>query len=360
MAIKVLFLFTHPIQGASSRYRIYQYLPFLKKANIQYHAEPFVSESFYKILYKKGYWFKKALFTSLGLMKRIRALWQIPFCDIIFIHLESSPFPILILERFAKLFKKPIIYDFDDAIFLRRKYATHRWRQWVGTHKVPPKLISMSHQVMVGNPYLKKYASQHTHPEKILVFPTTIDTQKFPLKKSKNAIPIIGWIGMHTTFPYFENLLDIFPEIAKKHSFILKIIGAPKKISIPNVSIVQKDWHLSEEIDDFLSLDIGLYPLFDPEWDVGKAGFKALLYMAAQVPCIASAVGRNKEIIQDGDNGFLVTSKKEWIEKTILLLESEETRKRLIKKGRETVEAHFSVEPYAKTLVQTFQTLVTK
>ena len=353
--LKILFLIPHPIQGASSRHRVYQYLPFLEKEGIGYRVSPFVSESFYKILYKKGFFFKKICFIFSALLRRIFDCFFIFFSDVIFIHLESSPFPILFLEHVAHFFNKPIIFDFDDAIFLKRSHAIHNFRLLLKSHRIPPKLISMSTQVIVGNPYLKTYASQHIADNRVTVLPTTIDVKKFPFQKQNRPDLIIGWIGMHTTFSYFEKLLPIFPEIAQRYPFTLKIIGAPKKIELPGVQIVQKEWHLSEEIDDILSFDIGLYPLFDPHWDQGKASFKALLYMAAYVPCIASDVGRNKDVIQDGKNGFLVSSKDQWIEKIILLLKSQDLRHQLATEGRKTVENYFSVEQHTQTFIRVLQ-----
>jgi glycosyltransferase involved in cell wall biosynthesis len=46
-------------------------------------------------------------------------------------------------------------------------------------------------------------------------------------------------------------------------------------------------------------------PLFDDEWSRCKAGYKLLLYMASGCIGIASKVGINDRIIEDGKNGFL-------------------------------------------------------
>ena len=350
-SVKILFLVPHPIEAASYRYRVHQFLPYLDEAKISYRVRPFVSEKFYKILYKKGHLIRKIYFTLKGLGGRLRDLLSLPQYDLIFIHLETSPFPALIIERIAKLLGKPIIFDFDDAIFLKRRYATHRFRNLLRSHRQPSKLIRLSTRVLVCNPYLADFARQHIEPSSVTVLPTVIDTRKFTLKKPANPIPVIGWIGMHTTFPYLEAIQDILSVLAQRYTFKLKIVGAPQSVAIPGVTIIQKEWKREEEISDYYSLDIGLYPLMDPQWDQGKASFKALLYMASYVPCVASNIGRNRDVIADGVNGYLVDNKQQWLRRIEALLKSPDLRQRIARMGRETVETRFSMEKYAPLFV---------
>jgi len=88
-------------------------------------------------------------------------------------------------------------------------------------------------------------------------------------------------------------------------------------------------------------------PLADDEWAKGKCGLKVLQYMACGVPVVASPVGVNKEIIRDGENGFLAATDNEWLGKLSLLARDEELRRKLGQKGRETVENHFSLKRWS-------------
>jgi len=121
------------------------------------------------------------------------------------------------------------------------------------------------------------------------------------------------------------------------------------------VNVENKEWRLENEYEDYKSLDIGVYPLPNDEWAKGKAGFKAIYYMAAGVPCVASPVGMNKEIIQDGVNGFLANSEEEWLEKISLLIENPELRKKIGLAGRKTVEERYSVKVNAPRFLKVLQ-----
>ena len=139
-------------------------------------------------------------------------------------------------------------------------------------------------------------------------------------------------IVIFLTSPYLS--LRIFHKPDKKYNFVLKIVGAGEQFKVPEVKIFNQKWSLSRDIEDFHSLDIGVYPLPNDEWVKGKTGFKTIQYMAVGVPCVVSDVGRNKEIIQDGVNGFLANSDHEWIQKLSWLIENTKLRDELGGRGR--------------------------
>lgn len=90
--------------------------------------------------------------------------------------------------------------------------------------------------------------------------------------------------------------------------------------------------------------DIGIMPLYDSKWELGKCGYKLIQYMACGLPVIGSAVGANNEIIRAGTNGWLVSSDEEWKTRLIDLLSDEAARERFGKFGRELVEVEYSTD----------------
>ena len=135
--------------------------------------------------------------------------------------------------------------------------------------------------------------------------------------------------------------------------FIVIADKAPDLRDIPSMKFVP--WNSETEIDDLQRLDIGLMPLPDDEWSKGKCGFKALQYMALEIPTIASPVGVNKKIIEHGVNGLLCETAQEWEDALVKCLETPELRKKIGRNGRQTVLEHYSVLSNASNFLSLFE-----
>jgi glycosyltransferase involved in cell wall biosynthesis len=85
---------------------------------------------------------------------------------------------------------------------------------------------------------------------------------------------------------------------------------------------------------------------------------KALLYMGVGVPVVASPVGVNTSIIQDGQNGFLADSEDEWVEKLLVLVRSVSLRRSFGTAGRATVEATYSLRTQAPRVLRVLQSVL--
>jgi glycosyltransferase involved in cell wall biosynthesis len=103
-----------------------------------------------------------------------------------------------------------------------------------------------------------------------------------------------------------------------------------------------------------MRLDIGLMPLPDDPWTQGKGGFKALQYLALEIPAVVSPVGINQEIVIQGMNGYLAVTDEEWLDSISRLIEDKSLRVRLGQAGRRHVEAHYSVEVVAPVFLKLF------
>jgi len=340
--MKILFIVPYSTEGASNRFRVEQYLPYLDKEGIKYDIRPFVSSRFYKILYLKKQRARKIIYFIQSFFNRILDIIRLHRYDLVFIHREACPFGPPIFEWMIYKFKKPIIYDFDDAIFLQNYNLANRFYKFLKFPSKTKKIIKMASMVIVPNIFLKEYTCKFN--KHVYVIPTPIDTDKFKIaEKSSNKLTI-GWVGSFTTASYLKVVFNVMQQLSKKYDFVLKIFGAGEILSIPGVKIENHDWHLEEEVSYFQSIDIGIYPLIDILWARGKAGFKAIQYMSVGVPVVASSVGMVKDFIKDGVNGYLARTEEEWIEKISKLIEDSNLRKNIGLEGRKTVEERFSVK----------------
>jgi glycosyltransferase involved in cell wall biosynthesis len=276
--------------------------------------------------------------------------------DVIYIYRECLPFGPPLCEWLIVRSGRPIVYDIDDAIHLPDpRGSLGRWLiERLKWHSKVPWIVRHSAHVIVGNDYLKDYAAPLT--SQVTVLPTPENPHRFNGTSGRPSQPghalTIGWIGTHSTARYLERLKPVFQELARRHPFELRVIGAGSPVVMPGVRVANQPWRLEHEAGDVERFDIGVYPLSDAEFDRGKACYKAILYMAAGVPMVASNHGANQRIIQHGVNGLLASSDREWVEHLARLMEDPSLRARLAEEGRKTVSARYSVEASAPTLIR--------
>ena len=151
-----------------------------------------------------------------------------------------------------------------------------------------------------------------------------------------------------------SRLTGIFKNVYRQTPFRLKVSGAAFDVAVDGVPVTNVPWSLAEEVSLFNTCDIGVYPLTDDEWSKGKCGFKAIQFMACGVPVVASAVGENVAIIDDGVNGFLATTDAEWESKLLRLLTDAQLRARIAEAGRRTVEERYSLRVCAPRVAAVF------
>lgn len=352
--IKVLCLVPYPTEGASNRVRVEQFVPYLASKGMACRVRPFVNSSFYKILYLPYRYLEKIFWFLVCTLNRFCDIVRALRYDIILIHREAYPFAGPFIETILYKIGKPIIFDFDDAIYLPN---TSEHNIYIERFKKPGKvarIIGMSRWVITGNSHLEDYALRYN--KNVTVIPSSVDTEKYcpaPAKAAKKDI-VIGWIGSETTKRFLNELEDVFIEVANRHEGLVtfKVIGPPFR-SLKLKNVVNKKWSLEDEISDLQSLDIGIMPMPDTEWTKGKCAFKALLYMACGIPVIVSPAGVNTQIVKDGWNGYLAKNATEWFEKMSLLIEDGILRTANGKNGRQTVIEKYSLNYTAPLFYRT-------
>jgi glycosyltransferase involved in cell wall biosynthesis len=350
--LKVLALSPIPEEGAGCRFRVSQYLPYLRTAGFDITVSPFYSREYFDFVYRPGNYVRKVTGLVSLTLRRLNELFSMRDFDLVLLYREAIPIGPPFIERSIARMGIPIVYDFDDAIFLP---AVSEANQAVSFLKDPGRvaeILSISEQVTVGNEFLASYARQFN--PRVTVIPTAVDTNRFVPRQEAPDDPsrklVVGWIGSPTTFRYLDSIKDVLAEVAARHPFTLKVSGAGRAVSFPGVDVRVVPWSMSAEVSLFNSCDIGVYPLTDDDWARGKCGFKAIQCMACGVPVVAAAVGVNREIITHGVDSLLAATRQDWIEHLSLLLTNAELRRSMAVAGRRTIEARYSLRVTAPQL----------
>ncbi len=347
--MRVIFLTQTSDLGPSSRYRVYQYLDFLKREGIHCKVSPAISSNHFAEAYCAGTLINKIPYFGLAVLKRLVNLPTVRESDIVFLQKEVLPQAYPLIEEFIKKLNRKLVFDFDDAIFLlppKRRSFLYNFRYKSSI----PRILRMSDYVIAGNEYLKQYASRFNG--NVEVVPTSVDTETYFVKKKEKKDKInIGWIGSRSTIFYLDRLRNVFTALAKRYKIFLTVIGTGD-YRVDGVETITRPWRLETEISDLQCFDIGVAPLVNDDWALGKCGCKVIQYMGVGIPAVASPVGIHGKIINDGVNGFLADSDEEWIEKLSRLIENEALREKLGSIGRKTVEERYSVKVNGPKLLE--------
>jgi glycosyltransferase involved in cell wall biosynthesis len=212
------------------------------------------------------------------------------------------------------------------------------------------RIIKAADYVTAGNNFLKDQAAKFT--DRVTVIPSAIDRERYSAKdyQEKKARVTIGWIGDHGSIHYLQRMRPVFDKLGRKYPDLeLKII-CDTFFDCKNIEVVKKSWSQKEEVEDLKSLDIGVMPLLDDPWSWGKCGLKILQYYGVGVPAVCTPVGVNRDVVQNGVNGFWAMTNDEWIEKLSALIEGPSLRHKMGLKGRELVRRSYSIQGCAPTL----------
>ena len=353
--MRVLFLVDGKIGdkgGGGVFFRIYQNIPMLKRLGLEVEVSPSKPSKYYfpEWIPRDKLWgrFILCFYMVAKVINRFWACLKSLRHDVVFLYralLIGGNFPFL--EFFLKkVLRKKIVFDFDDAVFtLSKSYC----------RKIS-RIVRMSDGVIVGNNYLREFASKYN--KRVIIIPGTVDTNRyFPKKMVGRKEIIVGWIGLYSNFPYLETLSDVLRNLCEKYPNVsIKVVSRNfHRLSLPGVRTTFKEWSFAEETKDVQTFDIGIMPLPNNEWTQGKCGGKLLVYLACGLATISSQVCSSTEIIHDGINGFLASTKSEWEEKLSRLIENENLRESFGQAGRKTVKERYSVEANAPKMKRFLQ-----
>ncbi len=350
--MKIVFFTRHQGMGASSRYRSLQYFDALRAKGHKIVQSYFYSDAYLRERYAGKVRYAeiaKSYFRRLsGLLKHASS------ADAIVIEKESFPFLPAISDWLAKRRNVAVIYDYDDAIWHSYEHRN------LGPLRAPwkgkiPKVIAAADHVIVGSHYLQEQAEALGAKATTLI-PTTVPSARYTgagLTAEKTAD--IVWIGSMSTGPHLQAIFPTLERLYRERGSISRMIGFPETLFDGGPPEFAKivPWSADSEIAELSSAKIGVMPLPDSPFERGKCGFKLVQYMGAGLPVVASPVGENRFIVDDGETGFLAETPDEWYESLTRLLDNPALAGKMATKGHEKFLSHYSTERAADRLHET-------
>jgi glycosyltransferase involved in cell wall biosynthesis len=328
--MRVIFLTHFSDQG--HRFRVEQYFPFLREHQIEPKWQP----------------------TSGTLRERLALYQELPSYDVVCIQRRLfSPYEFYHVRKRAK----KILFDLDDAIMYRSSafsmpYSISRWFKFRW-------MVRGSDVITVGNQFLREEVRKVNRRKEVVLIPTCVDTRLYPKKKRVSDSPefTLGWIGTKGNLPYLRKLEPVFKTLSQQFSHVKLKIVSDDFYDSPSLPVIKKPWRLEDENEDLISFDVGLMPLGDDLWSKGKCGLKIIQYLSVGVPVVCTPVGINRDIVQDGRNGFWATTPEEWVNRLTQLLQDPELRQKMGDFGIETVEKGYSLAVTSNKFLKVLENL---
>lgn len=331
-----LSIFTkYPTQGATSRYRSFAFAWRLSEMNYNIEIQSLMNTSYLADMFSKKSKNKIRIFLSY--CERFFAVLR--SSDNLIIERELFPYLPYMFEKYFLKGKKYIL-DYDDNV----------WEDYRGKKFLEEKydhLVKNAAGIIVGNDYLEFYVKK-LNPN-VIKIPTVINLDAYQANASTQKFDRFSlvWIGSTVTYRYIESFAHIFKELSKNLDFDLIVIAskALEAKALSGVSMRFYDWSSETEASLLQQSHIGIMPLDDDSFSQGKSGFKLIQYQAVGLPLVASPVGENRVIIQEGMNGFLPQTQAEWIEAITKLHNDHDMYKRYSKYSYSNAY-NFSIQKY--------------
>lgn len=337
--MRLLFFPKYTEKGPSSRYRIFQYIPYFKDYNIKIF-------SFFDNKYETSRSFKslKGLFYLFKCyLKRFYDILKIRRNDIIFVQYEFTPF-MPFNSLFFKIRGVKYIVDFDDATFHEYDQHPNRLIRFLFQTKIS-NVIKNAKWVITGSPYLTNYALLFN--KNVIEIPTSINLDKYKISNNKISDRfVIGWIGSSTTSLHLKLVIQALKKLSERNfQFEIRLIGYTKQydIDFTGLNVEYIDWDENTEIVELNKFDVGIMPLVDFPFARGKCAFKLIQYMAVGKPTISSSFEANLKVDINSENLF-ANSTEEWIKSFKEIINNMDYYRQVGLRNRKVIENYYSVQ----------------
>nr|MBA2620278.1 glycosyltransferase family 4 protein [Acidobacteriota bacterium] len=340
------------------RFRIELWAKELGRRGFEFEFFSFADSQLTDVLYQPQKNFQKGFLMLKAFTRQLINVLQTAKPDLIFIYREAALIGPAVIEKIVRRWNIPIVYDIDEPLFVPYISPTSGKLNRLKFFSKVDELFRLSDCVFAVNQAIGDYARQFCSDVEIV--PMTVDIERYkPADKKKNEKPIIAWVGTRTNQPNIELAVPAMRELKKSRDFTFRII-ADDEMSFAGLDVDFVPWAYDIEVPKLTEADIGVTPVGESVWSKWKFFFKTIQFMAIGLPVVASATGSNVEIIEDGVNGFLADSEKQWHDKLKLLIENPELRTKLGENARKTVLKRFDIEKQFDFLEDKFKKLAVK
>lgn len=274
-------------------------------------------------------------------------------CDLMVWQRPEQVENIALFLAMRDIHKAPFIFEMDDNIYDVAKSSTAYayWNPNTIEGRTRIQVVEMIMQdanaLTVSTEELK---SVYSHLNKnIYVLPNYQDTDFWQGAKRKQEDKlVIGWAGSSTHYDDLKTIWRPMKKFLRYHkNAIFRVVGVKADFLVDHPQVeISTDWAY---IDDYpkklasYNFDIGLVPVVNRPFNLGKSNIKWQEYSMLEIPTIASNIGEYKQIEHE-KTGFLATEEYQWLHYLELLADSPELRKTIGRQAKQKVVNDYNIE----------------
>lgn len=340
MAIRrrLVVLSVYPEDQAGTRLRAHQFQAHLADAGVDTEYWSFLS------LRDSRRWFGDAgPLARLMVLARgvLRTLWLpglLGGADVVLVLREALPIASAVVERAAAR-RAPVVWDVDDAIWTDYPRLFARWmpaRMRLSPVKYE-QIAGLATEVWAGSEVLAQWCRRHA--AEVHVVPTVLDLATVCPSSGRSGAA--AWVGSASTAEFLETVLPALAGIDPPLE--VRCVGAGD-VEPHGVAVSAQPWTQEAEEQVLADARVGLYPIdLDHPLGPGKAGLKAVLYMAHGVPSVVTPTETVAGLVRDGVEGFHAATPEQWRDRVQRLLGDDELWQRMAGAARSRAESHYSL-----------------
>lgn len=216
--------------------------------------------------------------------------------------------------RFAEHSGLTRVYEIDDDMFTLHEGITQRWPELADPafQEGMVSCLRMADLVTVSTPDLA-HAMTRLRRDDIVVLQNRIDDSLLDITRPRRERVTIGFSGGDTHVFDIDTIAGRLTRFLRRNPRVdLHFIGF-NYTSLIKAPTRHTPWqHGVENFYRSIDFDIGIAPLQVNRFNRSKSHIRALEYAALGIPVVAADVPAYRDMVIDGQTGFLIRRDHEW------------------------------------------------
>jgi L-malate glycosyltransferase len=328
----------------------------LGEADISLDYAVFETDHLHEIVYERGRTAEKALAMASAYARFLPKAWRAREYDAVLVYREAALIGPAMVERWVAQQGKPLIYVLDDPLYIPYRSPSNGWLSYLKCFGKVATLCRLSTAVLANSPSHCAYARKHN--ANVWEIPSVVDADLYsgwrPRSDQHDGHVRVGWSGSPSTAANLQLIREPLKELSKRGDIELSFMGAGD-FGLPDVPHTSIEWRAESEVDDLRRLDVGLLPLPLTPWAPHKFYLKLVQYMALGIPPVATPLGSNAAVIQEGETGFLASSDDDWRRIIRRLADDPGLRTQVGRRAAEVAHQRYTLQANAEKIVAAFR-----